>query len=127
MKEKNAALCRDAATLVTAGTEAKAAAQHRRKGAVARRDEWKLSTARIVLANEARVGRDGGDGFFSYGLNTDETRIYSVNLFNHSRNLIPFINSRRYGISGERNGSVGMLGAKSDVVVIIPFDAFGSP
>jgi hypothetical protein len=33
MKEKNAALCRDAATLVTAGTEAKAAAQHRRKGA----------------------------------------------------------------------------------------------
>jgi hypothetical protein len=30
--------------------------------------------ARRVLARAARVGRVGGDGFFSHGLNSDETQ-----------------------------------------------------
>ena len=56
------------------GSETQAEAQHHGKG-------------------RARGGRD--NHFFSHGLNTDETRIYFVNLANHSINFFPFINSRR--------------------------------
>jgi hypothetical protein len=38
--------------------------------------------ARRVLARAARVGRVGGDGFFSHGLNTDETRICKMKRVN---------------------------------------------
>jgi len=42
----------------------------------------------------------------------------------HCRNWVPFINSNLVGRNGAIEGSVLILGAKSDVVVIIPFDAF---
>jgi hypothetical protein len=42
-------------------------------GAAQRLRTGQLAATRMVLARAARVG---GDGFFSHGLNTDETRIF---------------------------------------------------
>ena len=51
----------------------------------------------------------------------------SAKSMSHLRSVLPPTSSRRVGRKGLINGSIGILGAKSEVVVIMPFDAFELP